>query len=795
MIDDRQIVRFNETGLGRSEFRQIAANGWGDPFNAYAYSMAWFRGALYVGNSRGNLVMIHRHHPKWMKTWPVRTPREFHDLDFRAQIWRYTPFRNSWERVHYSPWVMSLKGRQVPRDIGYRSMAVHHGALYVAAFSTASSGLSPQILRSNYGSRFDAVSTVGTDPALNTFRILQAFCGRLYTSPTGRSGGEANSSNAAVVLESEDPSTQPWQDVSRLGFGDPNNLTFFEMAVFNEYLYVGTLNPFTGFQIWKSSVGRKPYRWSRVLTEGAYRGNLNEIAISMCPCKGALYVGTAIQNGGYDRAHKVGPAAPELIRIHPDDSWDLIVGSPRSTPDGEKFPLSGKGPGFDNPFNGYFWRMTVHDDCLYLGTYKWTVFLPYLKDDQWPSNFRWIVDRLNIDDLSYFAGGSIYGEVPMERIGTQLRETGLTTRTTMACEHCNQHHMACLLALLILSAQKSRSAVAKSGSIDLTQRGAWKSGSGQKRHPGRSSLNKGRRDKEKAMTLMSRRPVVPYPLLKPRDDFPQLQDKGTLKERINRRYDSQMYSDLVDEYYDGSGFHNFGYWTPDTGSQRQASENLVDLLVSFLPHSSGNILDVACGMGASTKHLVRQFLPSRIIGINISEKQLASCRRKAPDCRFLKMDATELRFSDNSIDNVLCVEAVFHFDTREKFLHEVYRVLKPGGGLALSDILVRSEQAASLLKYSPVANFVPSIQEYRSLFERQGFNQVKISDALEPCWKGFRDHWSAYIWSKVMTGQVPSAFFFRSCRRQQITDWLFRSYLLVSARKPRRRPPVVTIDE
>ena len=42
--------------------------------------------------------------------------------------------------------------------------------------------------------------------------------------------------------------------------------------------------------------------------------------------KGALYVGSGIQGGGIDTQNKIGPAPPELIRIHPDGSWDLIVG-------------------------------------------------------------------------------------------------------------------------------------------------------------------------------------------------------------------------------------------------------------------------------------------------------------------------------------------------------------------------------------------------------------------------------------------------------------------------------------
>jgi hypothetical protein len=112
----------------------------------------------------------------------------------------------------------------------------------------------------------------------------------------------------------------------------------------------------------------------------------------MCVFKNALYVGSGIQNGGYDRTYRVGPAAPELIRIYPDDTWDLVVGDPRRTPQGFKAPLSGMQPGFNNFFNGYFWRMVSHNGWLYLGTFDWSVFLPYAAS---PTMFPWLRNYIN----------------------------------------------------------------------------------------------------------------------------------------------------------------------------------------------------------------------------------------------------------------------------------------------------------------------------------------------------------------------------------------------------------------
>src|SRR5690606_33067806 len=58
-----------------------------------------------------------------------------------------------------------------------------------------------------------------------------------------------------------------------------------------------------------------------------------------------------------------------LLRINPDDSWDVVMGGERETPFGWKFPISGFMPGFGNFFNGHIWRMVVFDNQLFVGTF------------------------------------------------------------------------------------------------------------------------------------------------------------------------------------------------------------------------------------------------------------------------------------------------------------------------------------------------------------------------------------------------------------------------------------------
>lgn len=259
--------------------------------------------------------------------------------------------------------------------------------------------------------------------------------------------------------------------------------------------------------------------------------------------------------------------------------------------------------------------------------------------------------------------------------------------------------------------------------------------------------------------------------------------------KMVRLYDRTMRNSRQRRYYGDSDFYNFGYWGGGAATQREASEALVDTLLDRLPHRNGTILDVACGLGASTRRLLGSYAAENITAINISAAQVAHVRENAPGATVLRMDAAKLEFPDNSFDAVLCVEAAFHFDTREAFLREAFRVLKPGGSLALSDILFRGFTApVSDSLGVPKANLVPDVEAYAALLRSIGFQQIDIRNATGECLGGFRGNLVAWPSAERRAGR----FAFKDalgagivCRA--ISAWFgatMKAYLLVSARKP-----------
>jgi MPBQ/MSBQ methyltransferase len=267
----------------------------------------------------------------------------------------------------------------------------------------------------------------------------------------------------------------------------------------------------------------------------------------------------------------------------------------------------------------------------------------------------------------------------------------------------------------------------------------------------------------------------------------------SVRERMIRVYDRVMRSGDLREYYENSGYFNFGYWGGQAKSQREACDALVDQLVARTAtregRIEGRILDVACGLGASTLRLERTYPPEKITAINISETQILDARARAPGCDFRLMSATALDFPDGHFDAVVCVEAAFHFDTRDTFLREAYRVLKPGGSLVLSDILFRDfVRPLAEAAHVPRANLVTSIDEYRNRMSAAGYVGVDVADATTACLGGFCEQLRRHAGVERRAGRMK---LLRSLGVALVSKTIAgyfglacKNYLLVSARKP-----------
>lgn len=107
------------------------------------------------------------------------------------------------------------------------------------------------------------------------------------------------------------------------------------------------------------------------------------------------------------------------------------------------------------------------------------------------------------------------------------------------------------------------------------------------------------------------------------------------------------------------------------------------------------VLDVATGTGHTAFFFAD--LDANVFAVDINDEMLAVAQEEADQktlsVRFIKGFANDLPFDDGSFDLVTARLAAHHFESPGDFLHDAFRVLRPGGRLLIVDNIVPEGEA------------------------------------------------------------------------------------------------------
>jgi ubiquinone/menaquinone biosynthesis C-methylase UbiE len=138
--------------------------------------------------------------------------------------------------------------------------------------------------------------------------------------------------------------------------------------------------------------------------------------------------------------------------------------------------------------------------------------------------------------------------------------------------------------------------------------------------------------------------------------------------------------------------------------------------VGRLPVSSGDaVLDVCCGAGASALPAARAVRPAgNVIGLDLAEPLLALARQRAAylgltNVCFRECDATASGLPSGSFDAVVCVFGVFFAADMPAFVAEMWRLVRPGGTLAITTWGPEWCEPASTIFWASVRELEPTL--------------------------------------------------------------------------------------
>ncbi|TSE12664.1 methyltransferase domain-containing protein [Mesorhizobium intechi] len=165
----------------------------------------------------------------------------------------------------------------------------------------------------------------------------------------------------------------------------------------------------------------------------------------------------------------------------------------------------------------------------------------------------------------------------------------------------------------------------------------------------------------------------------------------------------------------------------------------VDRVVEGLSLEGKTILDIGCGSGGITLHLVECHGVAHATGFDVERPVIEAARRRAAEhglsgrVSFVQAPPGPLPFADRSFDAVFSKDALLHVSDKEGLFAEIFRVLKPGGVFAASNWMIGhdsdpSPEMTAYIAAEGLSFAMASPARYAQAMRRAGFADVTVRD-------------------------------------------------------------------
>ena len=149
------------------------------------------------------------------------------------------------------------------------------------------------------------------------------------------------------------------------------------------------------------------------------------------------------------------------------------------------------------------------------------------------------------------------------------------------------------------------------------------------------------------------------------------------------------------------------------------------------------VLDLGSGVGFDCFLAANKVgAKGKVIGVDMTPEMVEKARQNAKrnnikNVEFKLGEIEALPVADKSVDAVISNCVINLSSDKEKVFSEIYRVLKPGGRIAISDIALKKALPKnimdSILAYVGCVAGAILIDEYKKIVKASGFKDVKIT--------------------------------------------------------------------
>lgn len=168
----------------------------------------------------------------------------------------------------------------------------------------------------------------------------------------------------------------------------------------------------------------------------------------------------------------------------------------------------------------------------------------------------------------------------------------------------------------------------------------------------------------------------------------------------------------------------------------ESNESLYDLTIDCMAlKDHDSLIELGYGNGRFFEKIFSKAKNLRVVGIDFSEVMVRTARETNEtridngELRLLYGNCTALPFDSNQFDKVFCINVIYFWENPVEYLHEIYRVLKPGGRFYST---IRLRDSMKNLPFTQFGFTLYDEADWKSILNNNKFNYISGKLLHEP---------------------------------------------------------------
>lgn len=221
-------------------------------------------------------------------------------------------------------------------------------------------------------------------------------------------------------------------------------------------------------------------------------------------------------------------------------------------------------------------------------------------------------------------------------------------------------------------------------------------------------------------------------------------EEKIIQNQYEKLWSNQKFNNENQIFSDGWHFRLYDKRTDQRKEVLCNMHSYVNGLLDLPDFSSQNVLDVGCGIGATSVFLAQKYPHHLFFGITLANSEIAIAEKlknekNIENLTFVRGSYLNTKFKSKKFNKIFALESFCYATDKKQFLREMNRILKPNARMVIIDVFrtkdfsidLMQDVNKKLLNNEHSSSDCFTMDKFISFLEDENFKKIKVTNLVK----------------------------------------------------------------